>query len=138
MITALLAPFPRNHSFLMPDYISAQSPHQAKSEIRINEILNKPRPNKFKLGKSKTSNPIWTRLQFVLRRSFEFVSVRGAAFVLRIFFRFGSALQLALRLTFHPSPRMERQRERKSAALPNFTVQPNLSAMQFDKLLGQG
>src|SRR5438309_12048266 len=58
MITALLATFPRNHSFLIPDYISAQSPHQAKSEIRINEILNKPRPNKFKLGKSKTSNPI--------------------------------------------------------------------------------
>src|SRR6266550_547677 len=133
MITALLAPFPRNHSFLIPDYISAQSPHQAKSEIRINEILNKPRPNKFKLGKSKTSNPIWTRLQFVLRRSFEFVSVRGAAFVLRIFFRFGSALQLALRLTFHPSPGMNRQRERERAAFPNFALNPDLSPMKLDE-----
>jgi len=44
----------------------AQKNHQIKIRNSNIEIRNKPGSNKSKSRKSKTSNPIWTRLEFAV------------------------------------------------------------------------
>jgi hypothetical protein len=91
-------------------------------------------PKTGKRGKSKTRNPIslvWNIALFFFDR-FEFVS--------NFEFRYSdfSPVSLILALWEREWVRVERQREDKPAALPDFALYPDLTSVQFDKLLGQG
>ena len=107
-----------------------------KSEYRKRPRRSKQNGTKInpKCGKSKTRNPNEVCLEHCI--CFSHLNLfRISKFVIEFSPRCCRSLA---RLTPYPSPGMNRQRERKSTAFPHFTVQPDLSPMQLDKLLGQG
>jgi hypothetical protein len=57
-----------------PEYFSHDSSQEEKIEIRVSKFETKQTKINPKAGNSKTSDPIWPRLEFAVFGSFEFVS----------------------------------------------------------------